>query len=618
MTTTLQSARRRRGISTAVFVLVLLGAALVFRKELVAWFGGESMNGGGGPVGTKGRSVVDGTSSPSTMASSGSHMAPAQFPPIALDSLRAAMDAADRIRAALSKDQLTGVAESARAGGEAIRAASASLPSGRGDLAAAAAAGMHEAEHLEKEPSIEEARKTFARFNAALLPLVGADERLARGWHVFECPMFEHARWMQRQAAKENPYMGTKMLTCGNPSDWQPTPGASTSTTAAGEVDHYTCSMHPSVKQQGPGKCPICGMDLIPVSKEQQEQGVVMIDDARRQLIGVRTGTVTEGPLRQSFRAVGQVAYDESKLVDVNLKVQGWITKLFVSQTGQRVVRGQPLFSLYSPELYNAQQDFLLANRGASSGAGPATSNPRTDLGRAARQRLHLLGLSDAQIANIEKSGAPMENITISSPAGGFVIEKNVVEGAAVDPGMRLFRIAALNRVWVEADVYEGDLAHVRTGQSATVTLDYFPGRSYEAKVAYVYPYLDPKNRTGRVRVELANEELDLRPGMYASVELAADARSKLQVPAAAVVYTGPRRLVFLDLGQGRFKPQEIRVGLQANGMYEVTEGLHAGDAVATSGVFLIAAEARISTAAKYWDDVDTETAESVHAGGSK
>jgi Cu(I)/Ag(I) efflux system membrane fusion protein len=371
-----------------------------------------------------------------------------------------------------------------------------------------------------------------------------------------------------------------------------------------GEIDHYTCSMHPSVKQQGPGKCPICGMDLTAVTKEQEEQGVVMIDDARRQLIGVRTGTVVEGPMRQSFRAVGQVTYDESKLTDVNLKVQGWITKLFVSQTGQRVAAGQPLFSLYSPELYNAQQDFLLATKGASASVGNAggASNRGELLGRAARQRLHLLGLSNGQMASIEKSGVPMENVTIASPASGFVIEKNVVEGASVDPGMRLFRVAALNKVWVEAEVYEGDLGHVRVGQSATVTLDYLPGRSYDAIVAYIYPYLDPKNRTGRVRVELANKDLDLRPGMYASVELTADAQPRLQVPAAAVVYTGPRRLVFLDLGQGRFRPQEIRVGLQANGMYEVLEGLHAGDVVATSGVFLIAAEARISTAAKYWD----------------
>jgi Cu(I)/Ag(I) efflux system membrane fusion protein len=385
-----------------------------------------------------------------------------------------------------------------------------------------------------------------------------------------------------------------------------PVMASSSAVTSAnpGDVDHYTCSMHPSVKQQGPGKCPICSMDLIPVTKEQQAEGVVLIDEARRQLIGVRTGKVIEGPMRHAFRAVGQVAYDESQLTDVNLKVQGWITKLFVSETGQKVVAGQPLFSLYSPELYNAQQDFVLATKGSAASTGVAGGPNRSELfARAARQRLHLLGLSEGQIANVEKTGVPMENVTVASPASGFVIEKTVVEGAAVDPGMRLFRIAALNKVWVEADVYEGDLAQVHVGQSATVTLDYLPGRSYDAKVAYIYPYLEPKNRTGRVRIELANKDLNLRPGMYASVDLTADAQSHLQVPAAAVVYTGPRRLVFLDLGQGRFRPQEIHVGLEANGMDEVLDGLHAGDVVATSGVFLIAAEARISTAAKYWDD---------------
>ena len=375
--------------------------------------------------------------------------------------------------------------------------------------------------------------------------------------------------------------------------------------TAPGEIDHYTCSMHPSVNQKAPGTCPICGMDLIPVTKEQQQQGVVMIDEARRQLIGVRTAPVIEGPMRDTFRAVGRVTYDESGLADVNLKVRGWITKLLVSQTGQRVAKGQTLFTMYSPELYNAQQDFVLATKGAmASAAAPSEAgSPRGDsLARAARQRLRLLGMEDAQIDAVAKSGAPMESIAVPSPASGFVIEKDVVEGASVDAGMRLFRIAALSKVWVEADVYEADLARVHVGQTVDVTLDYLPGRSYEAKVAYVYPYLDSKARTGRVRIEIANKQLDLRPGMYASVELGADVGTRVQVPAAAVVYTGPRRLVFLDLGQGRFKPQEIRVGTEASGMYEVLSGLEAGDRVATSGVFLIAAEARISTAAKYWE----------------
>lgn len=389
-----------------------------------------------------------------------------------------------------------------------------------------------------------------------------------------------------------------------------PAPGQASSD--PGEIDHYTCSMHPSVKQQTPGKCPICGMDLIPVTKAQQEQGVVRIDEARRQLIGVRIGTVVEAPMQRAFRAVGHVTYDESALSDVTLKVGGFITKLFVNRTGQHVSKGQPLFSLYSPDLYGAQQDFLLATQGAA--AAPASANAtgptRLDLlGKASRQRLHLLGMSDPQIDAVAKRGAPSESIAIPSPASGFVIEKDVVEGAAIEAGMRLYRIAALNKVWVEAEVYEADLAHVKVGQTATVTLDYLPGQSYDAKVSYIYPYLSQEARTGRVRVELSNPELELRPGMYASVSLASDAMPRLQVPAGAVVYTGPRRLVFVDLGDGRFRPQEVRVGTEANGMYEVLSGVSAGDRVATSGVFLIAAEARISTAAKYWDKAPEDSA---------
>jgi RND family efflux transporter MFP subunit len=371
-----------------------------------------------------------------------------------------------------------------------------------------------------------------------------------------------------------------------------------------GDIDHYTCSMHPSVNQPGPGKCPICGMDLIPVTKLQQTEGVVTIDEGRRQLIGVRTAPVIEGPMNRTFRAVGRVTYDESAFTDVNLKVSGWITKLFVNQTGQRVTRGQPLFTLYSPELYNAQQDFLLATHAARGGSTTDGSASRVDqLARAAKKRLSLLGLSDSQIDEIASAGAPLDTISITAPATGFVIEKDVVEGASVQAATRLFRIAALDQVWVEAEVYEEDLAHVRVGQRAKVTLDYLPGQTYDAKVSYVYPYMESAARTGRVRVELANKQRDLRPGMYASVELAADLGRRVQVPASAVVYTGPRRLVFVDLGEGRFKPQEVHVGTEANGMYEVLDGLAPGDMIATSGMFLIAAEARISTAAKYWND---------------
>jgi membrane fusion protein, copper/silver efflux system len=372
-------------------------------------------------------------------------------------------------------------------------------------------------------------------------------------------------------------------------------PESSERALATSGIDHYTCSMHPSVKQQRPGKCPICSMDLVPVTSEQQRQGVVTIDAARRQLIGVRTGRVSVAPLRRTLRAIGQVTYDESTLSEVNLRVRGWVTKLFVNTTGQRVRVGQPLLQLYSPELYNAQQDFLLA-----LSAGQAS------LTRAGEERLHLLGLNSAQIAAIAQSHRAAENITISAPTAGFVIEKNVVEGASVDPGSRLYRIAALDEVWVEAEIYERDLPYVHVGQTVDVTLDYVPGHNYPSTIAYVYPFLAANARTSRIRVRLENRDLALRPGMYASVSLVLDAEPRMQVPASAVIYTGPRRLVFVDLGDGRFRPQEVTVGEQSDGMIEIASGLAAGDSIATSGVFLIAAEARISAATTYWDATAT------------
>ena len=237
-------------------------------------------------------------------------------------------------------------------------------------------------------------------------------------------------------------------------------------------------------------------------------------------------------------------------------------------------------------------------------------------LGRAARERLRLLGVSDAEIDAIAKAGAPRESLAFSSPASGFVIDKAVVEGASVEPGMRLYRIAALDKVWVEAEVYEADLASVKAGQPAQVSLDYLPGQAYEGRVGYVYPYIDAKTRTGRVRVVLSNKDLDLRPGMYANVALSKELGARVQVPAVAIVYTGPRRIVFVDLGDGRFKPQEVKLGVEADGMYEVLSGLDAGNMVATSGVFLIAAEARITTAAKYWEK--TSESESATDGGAR
>jgi Cu(I)/Ag(I) efflux system membrane fusion protein len=595
----------RRRITSAIFVALLLTAAVVFRGPLVAWFSGKSV----GELGA-------GQSNVAPSASAGPTGMPAlqgiEYPQPAFAALRSAIDAVERTRTLLAADQIAGVSDAATTAAQALRAASEAVPKTRQDLADELSHAAAKAEALGAAQSLEAARKALAELNQELLPVIGADARLRQGLHVFECPMFEHARWAQRDAKPANPYMGTRMLTCANASSFQAPAATGTTGSTSGDgsaIHHYTCSMHPSVKQQAPGKCPICGMDLVPVTKAQQEQGVVMIDEGRRQLIGVRTGTVIKGPMQRAFRAVGRVTYDESTLTDVTLKVGGFITKLLVSRTGQKVSAGQTLFRLYSPELFSAEQDFLLATQAGATPAATGVGPSRVDLlARAARQRLHLLGLGEAQIDALAKRGVPSESIAFPSPASGFVIEKDVVEGASVQAGMRLFRIAALNKVWVEAEVYEADLRHVQVGQQATVTLDYLPGQAYEATVAYVYPFLEPTARTGRVRVELANKALELRPGMYASVNLASSADPRVQVPASAVVYTGPRRLVFVDLGEGRFRPQEIRVGSENGGMYEVLAGLEPGDRVATSGVFLIAAEARISTAATYWDKAPNES----------
>ena len=368
-----------------------------------------------------------------------------------------------------------------------------------------------------------------------------------------------------------------------------------------GDISHYTCSMHPSVRLQEPGTCPICSMDLVPVTRQEVETGVFTVDARRRQLIGVRTVVVERRPVRIQIRTVGKIVYDETRLSDVSVKFRGWIGKLEVDSTGQRVRKGQTLFTLYSPELYSAQEEYLAAL--ASQAVAAQTSAPeRADyLVRAARQRLHLWDLRDWQIDQIAERGSPLEYIPIVSPANGFVIEKYVVAGAAVEPGMRLYRIAGLDRVWVEAEVYESELPLITVGQEAEVTLPYLPDKRFNGKVSFVYPYLDDATRTGRFRIELANENLDLRPDMYADVELEVDRGERLVVPEEAVLYAGPRRLVFLDLGEGRLRPQEVEVGVKSGDDYEVLAGLEEGDVVVRSGNFLIAAESRLRSAAEQW-----------------
>lgn len=365
------------------------------------------------------------------------------------------------------------------------------------------------------------------------------------------------------------------------------------------DVAYYTCPMHPSVRQPSPGKCPICGMELTPVTHEDLETGTVVVDEVRRQQIGVTTAPVQRRRLSRHIRAVGQVTIDETLLADVNLRMSGWVQELYVDETGQRVKKGQTLFTLYSPELYAAEREYLTAVRRTREEGSDAL----VELAHASEKRLRLLGMSEPQIRQLSRRGEAWEYVPVLSPATGYVIDKAIVEGGRVEAGTRVYRIADLKRVWIDADVFEADLPEIRVNQPVLVELSYVPGETFEGRVDYVYPTLVSATRTARIRVALKNPDLVLKPDMYANVELKVDLGERLAIPDSAVIYTGPRRLVFVDLGEGRLRPQEIEVGVHADGYVEIKRGLEPGDVVVTSGNFLIAAESRIRSATKYWGD---------------
>lgn len=571
-------------------------------------------------VGRKGLTLVGSGGAAGAPASSVPQVQSLQLSAQALGHVQEAMAALDQVRAKLAADTLDGVTASTARFAQMMRDASKLVSPADAQRCLADAADAADALGATKD--LDGARKAFAAASSYVVALAAADPRLQEGWKVFECPMVEgFNKWLQRGDALENPYMGKKMLACGSASTF--TLPAPTSMPAhdhaahAGdpsEVEYYTCSMHPSVKQEQPGTCPICAMNLTPVTKGEIESGVVMVDDVRRQTIGVKTAPVEKRRVGADITTVGRVVYDEQKLHDVTLKIGGFVEKLLVDETGQKVARGQPLFQLYSPELYAAQVEYLQAKKAQKALGASEFSD---SLLRSARRRLELWDLSEKQIANLEERGEATDRMPILSPASGHVIEKHVVQGAKIEAGMTAYRIVDLDTIWIEADVYEADLPKIAIGQLATVTLAYLPGKSLEGKVGFIYPFLDKSTRTGRVRVELKNPGLDLKPDMYANVALHAGESELLVVPESAVIYTGPRRLVFVDLGEGRLKPVAVKLGNKREGFFEVLDGLKAGDIVVTSGNFLIAAESRLKGAAAYWAEDGAAGASSQPADAS-
>jgi membrane fusion protein, copper/silver efflux system len=379
----------------------------------------------------------------------------------------------------------------------------------------------------------------------------------------------------------------------------------------------YTCSMHPQIIQDHPGNCPICGMKLTPVRKQNDSgsnSAAININPATRQLMNLRTDLVTNGPLRRIVRSVGVVDFDETSLAEVTTRYKGWIEKLHVDSTGVQVHRGDPLFEIYSPELYSAQVEYLLALAQASR-AGPDAGTLRTS----ARAKLRFFDLSDAQIEDLEKTKQAKKTLTIYSPRDGVVVEKGVIQGQMVEAGMKLYRLADLSLLWIVTQVYEQDLPLVKVGQDANVRLSYLTDREFRGRVTYIYPTLDEKTRTAKVRMEFHNPGYFLKPGMFATVEIRSEvAPSALLVPDVAVLRSGEKNTVFVALDDGHFEARTVTLGPRAeNHMYQVLSGLINGERVVTSGQFLLDSESQLRLATEKMNGPDAKKSATPTASGT-
>lgn len=424
--------------------------------------------------------------------------------------------------------------------------------------------------------------------------------------------------------------------------------GAPASSAAADEKPLYQCPMHPTITSDHPGDCPICGMklvevkgaaktaaangtaertilfyrspmnpnqtsptprkdemgmDYLPVYRDEEQGGgasvdglaTVTIDPARQQLIGLQIAPVTRGSVSGSWRTVGRVEVDPTQVRKTNVKVEGYIERLYVDFVGRPVRRGQPLFSLYSPSLLAAENEYVLAlqTRDALQQAG-STDNSGISLVEGSRRKLELWDIPRAEIERIERERKPSRAVTFLSPISGVVTAKNVVQGASVSAGDTPYEITDLSDVWVKADAYEGDLGSVRVGMAALLTLKAYPGRSFRGSVAFIDPLLDPATRTAKVHMHFRNPGLELKPEMYGDVVLEGRDRIGLRVPADAVIRTGTKDVVFIALGDGKFAPREVQLGARNGSEVEVKSGLDVGQRVVTRANFLVDSESQL------------------------
>jgi Cu(I)/Ag(I) efflux system membrane fusion protein len=344
---------------------------------------------------------------------------------------------------------------------------------------------------------------------------------------------------------------------------------------------------------------PMAGHDHSAMAAADEAQPVTLAPEAERR-IGVTYATVTRGSLPQMIRTVGFVTYDETRLTTVNPKIEGWVERLYVDFTGAPVRAGQPLMDVYSPALVTAQEELLLARKLVEEAGEPGTRSSRNaeELLSAARRRLAYWDIPAQEIQAIEDRGSVSKTVTLRAPASGIVVEKNVLEGARIMPGMKLYQIADLSRVWVEAEIFEKDLSLLRNGQHGMLSFAAYPGEDFHGSVTYIYPTVSQSTRTGKVRLELEVPGLRIKPGMYAEVELHAPGLPEtLLVPRTAVLETGERSMVFHRMSNGQLHPMEVVTGRSSGDQVQILSGLTEGTVVVSSATFLIDAESNIGSA---------------------
>ncbi|MFO7707652.1 MAG: efflux RND transporter periplasmic adaptor subunit [Desulfobacterales bacterium] len=346
------------------------------------------------------------------------------------------------------------------------------------------------------------------------------------------------------------------------------------------------------------------GLTMESIQREGKVQeiapGAFQISPERQQLIGVRFGTVEKRSLQKVIRTVGRIDYDEKRIGIVSPKIGGWIEELYVDFTGRFVRKGERLLTIYSPELVSTQEEYLLALKAKQDWAKSPISEVVEGgslLAESARRRLKLWDISDAQVRALEESREPQKTMTLYSPFTGHVLEKMINKGQFVDAGMALFKIADLSVVWLIADIYESELQAIRVGQQAVIQMSYYPGETFTGKAIYIYPTMDAQTRTAKVRYEFANPRGKLKPEMFANVEITVHLGDKLAVPEGAVIDTGVRQVVIVDRGSGYFEPREVRLGARVGEVFEVLDGLTAGERVVTSANFLIDSESKLKEA---------------------